>query len=126
MLFAGLTLVSQAVSPARGQSLLPELPSLTITHLPDGGSLESYFDPGGVGVNQWHLIFSGTPAQLGSTDPRVTAGPVGEPLQTLRQLKVASGHFTDFVVLTPGHWRFHVTTPWGPRTVSLTLRTTVG
>ena len=113
VLFAGLTVVSQLVSPARGQSLLPELPSLVVTQLPDGGSVESYFEPGGPGVNQWHLIFEGTPAQLASTHPLVTAGPVGGPLRTLRQLTVSPGHFTEIVVLTPGAWRFHVTTSFG-------------
>jgi soluble P-type ATPase len=125
VLFAGLTFVSQAVSPARGQSLLPELPSLTVTQLPGGGSVESYFDRGGVGVNQWHLIFDGTPAQVDSTHPIVAAGPVGAPLETLRQLTVGPGHFSEIVVLTPGTWRFHVTTPFGTKTVSFTLRHTV-
>ena len=126
VLFAGLTVVSQVMSPARGQSLLPELPSIVVTHLPDGGSVESYFEPGGVGVNQFHLIFSGTPAQVASTHPLVVAGPVGGPLQTLRQLTVSTGHFTDFVVLTPGTWRFDVTTRFGSRTVSFSQRHTVG
>ena len=31
------------------------------------------------GVNQFHLIFSGTPAQLAAVDPRVTAGIGGTP-----------------------------------------------
>ncbi|MGD0882580.1 MAG: cation-translocating P-type ATPase [Acidimicrobiales bacterium] len=126
VLFAGLTFVSQVVSPARGESLLPELPSLTITQLPDGGSLESYFDPGSAGVNQWHLIFSGTPSQIASTHPHVVAGPVGTPVEPLRQLTVGPGHFTEIVVLTPGKWRFLVTSRFGTKTVSLTLHDTVG
>jgi hypothetical protein len=126
VLFAGLTVVSQVVSPARGQALLPELPSVVVTQLPDGGSVESYFDPGGVGVNQWHLIFAGTPAQLATVHPLVAAGPVGTQPQTLRQLQVSAGHFTDFVVLTPGTWRFVVTTPFDGRTVSFSQRHTVG
>ena len=126
VLFAGLTVVSQIISPARGQSLLPELPSIVVTSLPDGGSVESYFEPGGVGVNQFHLIFSGTPAQLASTHPLVVAGPVGTSPQTLRQLTVSTGHFTDFVVLTPGTWRFDVTTRFGGPTVTFTLDHPVG
>ncbi|MGA2835343.1 MAG: cation-translocating P-type ATPase [Acidimicrobiales bacterium] len=125
VLFAGLTVVSQVVSPARGESLLPELPSLTNTQLPDGGSLESYFDPGSAGVNQWHLIFYGTPAQVASTHPRVVAGPVGTPPEALRQLTVGPGHFTEIVVLTPGRWRFQVTSRFGTRTVSLSFHDTV-
>ena len=126
VLFAGLTVVSQVVSPARGQALLPQLPSVVVTTLPDGGSVESYFEPGGVGVNRWHLVFAGTPAQLATVQPLVVAGPVGGPLQTLRQLTVSPGHYTDFVVLTPGMWRFVVTTPFGSTTVSFSQRHTVG
>jgi heavy metal translocating P-type ATPase len=126
VLFAGLTGVSQVVSPARGQTLLPQLPSVIVTQLPDGGSVESYFDPGGVGVNQWHLIFSGTPAQLATVHPVVVAGPDGTQLQTLRQLTVSPGHVTEFVVLSPGTWRFVVTTRFGSRTVSFSQRHSVG
>jgi hypothetical protein len=121
VLFAGLTLVSQIISPARGQSLLPDLPSITTTALPHGGSVESYLDPGGPGVNQFHLIFSGTPAQLATVDPRVMAGPEGVPPVILRQLRVSTGHYTDFVVLTPGQWRFDVTTLFGRTPVSFAL-----
>ena len=126
VLFAGLTVVSQVVSPARGQALLQQLPSVVVTQLPDGGSVDSYFDPGAVGVNQWHLIFSGTPAQLATVHPLVVAGPEGTQLETLRQLKVSPGHFSEIVVLEPGTWRFVVTTPFGSRTVSFSQRHTVG
>ena len=121
LLFASLTVVSQVVSPARGQSLLPTLPSITTIALPRGGSVETYFTPGGVGVNQLHLIFSGTPAQVGSTHPLVTAGPVGRPAQILRQLTVSTGHFTEIVVLTAGTWHFRVVTPFGRAPVTFTL-----
>ncbi len=121
LLFASLTVVSQVVSPARGQSLLPTLPSISTVALPRGGSVETYFTPGGVGVNQLHLIFSGTPAQVSSTHPLVTAGPVGRPGQILRQLTVSTGHFTEIVVLTAGTWHFRVVTPFGSAPVTFTL-----
>ncbi len=60
VLFASLTVVSEVVSPARGQSLLPELPSITTVALPHGGSAEMYLDPGTTGINQFHIIFSGS------------------------------------------------------------------
>jgi hypothetical protein len=41
-LFAVATLAGQAVSPARGQSLLPELPGITTVALPAGASAEVY------------------------------------------------------------------------------------
>ncbi len=121
ILFAGLTAVSQALSPARGQSLLPTLPSITTTTVPHGGSVESYLDPGGPGVNQFHLIFSGTPAQLAAVDPRVTANTTGGTPTLLRQLKLAPGHFTDFVVITPGWWHFHVSTVFGGTHVTFVI-----
>ncbi len=51
----------------------------------------------------------------------MTAGPVGQPAQVLRQLTVSTGHFTEFVVLTPGTWHFRVATPFGRALVSFTL-----
>jgi len=126
VLFAGLTVVSQIVSPARGQALLPQLPSIVTTPLPDGGSVESYFDPGTVGVNQWHLVFSGTPDQLATVHPLVVAGPLGAPLTTLRQLDFGPGHFSDIVVLSPGTWHFVVTTRFGSKTVTFSQSHNVG
>jgi heavy metal translocating P-type ATPase len=125
VLFAGLTVVSQLVSPARGQSLLPALPSLTTRSLPRGGSVEMYLDPGGEGVNQFHLVFVGPASDLTTVEPRVTAAVGGGPAEALRQLKVGPGHFTDFVVLTPGLWRFRVVTRYGPSRMSFGVARTV-
>jgi heavy metal translocating P-type ATPase len=125
ILFAGLTLLSQAVSPARGQSLLPSLPTITTINLPQGGSVETYFDPGGVGVNQLHLIFAGTGAQLATVHPLVTASENGGPATVQRQLKLSPGHFSAIVVLSPGRWRFHVATAFGSDRVSFVLNHTV-
>jgi soluble P-type ATPase len=119
LLFAGLTVVSQVVSPARGESLLPTLPTLVITQLPDGGSVETYFDPGGPGVNQFHVIFSGTPAQEASTHPLVTASRDGGPPQVLRQITYGVGHYSDVVVLTPGRWVMTITSRFGDRHVTV-------
>ncbi len=121
VLFAGLTVVSQVLSPARGQPLLPTLPSITTVALPHGGSVESYLEPGGVGVNRFHLIFSGTPTQLARVDPLTTAQAPGSPARVLRQLVVGPGHFTDIVVLSPGHWLFHVTARFGGTPVSFVV-----
>jgi hypothetical protein len=113
------------VSPARGQSLLPDLPSIATHALPRGGSAETYLDPGRAGVNQFHLIFSGNPSDLATVDPAVTAGPAGGSSHLLRQLTVSPGHFSEVVVLTPGTWRFSVTTPYGRHPVSFTATVTV-
>lgn len=126
VLFAGLTVVSQIVSPARGQSLLPALPSLVVTQLPGGGSVESYFNSSASGANQWHLVFTGTPAQLATVDPIVSAGHDGTPLKVLRQLRFGPNHYSEIVNLTPGPWRFVISTPFGSRHVSVTLHRQVG
>jgi heavy metal translocating P-type ATPase len=125
LLFAGLTVVSEALSPARGQSLLPALPSIATVNLPHGGSVETYFDPGGVGVNQFHLIFEGTNSQLATVAPLVTASVNDGPATVLRQLKVSTGHYSDIVVLSPGRWRFDVRTEFGGGPVSFTVARTV-
>jgi hypothetical protein len=125
LLFAGLTVVSEALSPARGQSLLPALPSITTVNLPHGGSVETYFDPGGVGVNQFHLIFEGTNSQLATVAPLVTASLNGDPATVLRQFKVSTGHYSDIVVLSPGRWRFAVRTNFGSGRVSFNVARTV-
>jgi len=110
ILFAGLTVVSQIVSPARGESLLPALPSITTVALPHGDSVEMYLDPGGIGVNEFHVIMTGPGTEAASAVPVVTAGLAGTVPHRLRQLRVSPGHFTEVgVVLTPGRWIFHST-----------------
>ena len=46
VLFAALTGVSQLISPARGQSLLPELPTISTVALPRGDQAQFYLEPG--------------------------------------------------------------------------------
>ncbi len=125
VLFAGLTVVSQIVSPARGQSLLPDLPSIATRALPQGGSVETYVEPGRPGVNQFHLVFSGNPSVVAGVHPVVTAAPDGGTPRPLRQLTVSPGHFSEVVVLSPGPWRFAVTTPYGTSSLSFTVTVTV-
>jgi heavy metal translocating P-type ATPase len=125
VLFAGLTLATQAVSPARGQSLLPSLPSITTVALPRGGSAELYLDPGRIGANQFHVIITGRPADVATVHPTVTAGTAGSIPQALPQLRLSPGHFSEIVYLTPGTWTFHVHTPYGHSSVSFTFTRTL-
>jgi heavy metal translocating P-type ATPase len=125
VLFAGLTVVSQLVSPARGQSLLPSLPSITTVALPQGGSAEMYLDPGSLGANQFHVIITGPAAAVATVFPTVTAGPAGTAPQFLRQIRVSPGHYSEIVYLTPGTWTFHVRTPYGRTPVSFTYTRTL-
>jgi heavy metal translocating P-type ATPase len=125
VLFAVLTVVSQVISPARGESLLPSLPSITTVGLPHGGSAEMYLDPGDVGVNQFHVILTGPGTDAVAARPTVTAGRERTAPRQLRQLQVAPGHFTDFVVLTPGRWVFRVVASIDGRPVSLRFSRTL-
>jgi hypothetical protein len=125
VLFAGLTLASQAVSPARGQSLLPSLPSITTVALPRGGSAEMYLDPGRPGANQFHVIITGPASDVATVFPTVTAGPASSVPRVLPQLRLAPGHFSEIVYLTPGTWTFHVRTAYGHGPVSFTFTRTL-
>ncbi|MGH9080374.1 MAG: heavy metal translocating P-type ATPase, partial [Acidimicrobiales bacterium] len=126
VLFAALTGVSQALSPARGQPLLPELPSVTTVSLPDGGSVEAYLSPGTVGVDQFHVIFDGPAADLRTVTPSVAAAVDGGPTKALPRLQLGPGHFSAVVVLTAGSWTFHVHTIFAHQPVSFTVTRAVG
>ncbi len=126
LLFSGLTVVSQLLSPARGQSLLANLPSITSESLPGGGSVEAYLDPGTAGVNRLHIVISGDSSQLAASRSVTFAAPSGSSPQQLRQVTVSPGHFTDIVLLTPGSWRFNVTGTFNGRPFSLPFTRTVG
>jgi len=125
VLFASLTVISAVISPARGQALLPELPSITSVALPHGGSVEMYLDPGTIGVNQFHVIFSASKADLATVKPLVLASVAGGSPQTLRQLRLAPGHYTDFVLLQPGRSTFHVVATFGRTPVSFDFSRTL-
>ncbi len=114
LLFAGITVGAQLVSPARGQSLLPTLPDIVDVPLSTGGQAQLYLDPGSPGPNELHLILPSVP----SAAPRVTASHEGAAAQRLRQFALSPGHYVDFVVLAPGTWHFSVTTSLVHRPVS--------
>jgi hypothetical protein len=121
VLFASITVVGQVVSPARGQSLLPELPTITSVGLAGGASAQAYLDPGRVGQNEFHVIFTlpGNPDR--PLTVRVTAALGAGAPQVLRQLRYATGHYIDYVVLTPGDWTFHVAARSGGRAWSFAV-----
>jgi hypothetical protein len=114
LLFAGVTVGAQLVSPAKGQSLLPTLPDIIEVPLSTGGQAELYLVPGSPGPNELHLILPSVP----SVPPQVTASKDGGAPQRLRQFALSPGHYVDFVVVAPGTWRFSVTTSLHHRPVS--------
>ncbi len=120
-LFAALTGISQALSPARGQPLLPLLPSVTTISLADGGSAQAYLSPGGAGVNQFHVIFTGPGRDFRPMKPLVTVGVTGGAATPRPVLQLGPGHFSAVVVLAAGTWRFHVTATFAHQPVSFTV-----
>jgi heavy metal translocating P-type ATPase len=108
VLFAALVVVSQIVSPARGETLLPALPTITTTNLVGGGTAQTYLDPGSPGVNQFHVYFYPPDASASITGVAVTAAHDGGAPQYLRHLRYAANHYANIVVLTPGRWTFDV------------------
>ncbi len=124
-LFAALTGVSQALSPARGQPLLPVLPSVTTVSLPDGGSAQAYLSPGTAGVNQFHLIFTGDAGDVRTMKSLVTVGENGGTPEPRPLLRLGPGHVSAVVVLTAGTWGFHVHATFARRPVSFVVTRSV-
>ncbi len=106
--FAALTGVSQVISPRRGQSLLPELPTISTLSLPHGDQAQFYLDPGRTGVNQAHLFLLGPDAD--AITPTLAGSHAGGPFQPFRQFRYSPGHYIAVVVLSSGEWRFRLTT----------------
>jgi soluble P-type ATPase len=103
VLFGAATVGAQLVSPAKGQSLLPTLPTIVSVPLPSGSQAQVYLTPGSPGPNELHLVL---PA--GTSAPSVTASLDGGTARALRQFTLSPDHFIDFVVLAPGTWHFSV------------------
>jgi copper-transporting P-type ATPase V len=123
-LFAGVTVVGQAISPARGQSLLPTLADITTVNLPGGNAAEVYLEPGTPGVNAFHMIVlkNGNATSVAAAD--VTALHNGGNPEVLRLTTLSTGHFISYTELATGTWRFDVTTTIGGHrdTFSVTRR----
>jgi hypothetical protein len=125
VLFAALTVVGQAVSPARGQSLLPELPAISTVRLALGGSAEVYLNPGAPGLNELHVFIypPHTRTTIGAVE--VTAALGDRPPQLLRHLRIASNHYVSYALLTSGKWIFHVSARVGGRIESFDVKRTI-
>ena len=122
VLFSALTVASQAVSPARDQSLLPRLPTISTVGLPRGGSAEAYLNPGAPGLNELHVLIYPPHAHMAIGAVQVTAAPAGGAPQLLRQLRIAPGHYVDYVLLTGGRWTFHISVQVGGMAESFDVR----
>ena len=124
VLFAAATFAAQALSPARGQSLLPALASITTEALPHDVSAQVYLESARAGANQYHLLFtgSGPGARVRLVSPVLSATRRGAPTQRLRLVRYAPLHFIAYPVLAPGRWHFTVrcSVDGVARTVTLT------
>ena len=125
VLFAALTVAGQAVSPARGQPLLPELPAISTVSLALGGNAEVYLNPGAPGLNELHVFIHPPRARTAIGAVEVTAAPGDRPPQLLRHLRIASNHYVSYVLLTSGKWIFHVSARLGGRIESFDLKRTI-
>ncbi len=108
VIFAGVTVAAQAVSPSRGQPLLPSLPSISEVTLPHGVVAEVYLQSSRAGVNQFHVLFTSSAASVRvESAPRVTASRQGGATTALRVVRLSPGHYTAYAVFDPpGTWRF--------------------
>jgi hypothetical protein len=108
VLFAGATVIGQVVSPARGQPLLPTLPSIVDVPLPGGAVAEVYLNSGNAGVNGFHLVVEQSGNALAAGGVQVTAYHAGASPDPIRLSLLSTGHYLGYTVLTPGAWRFAI------------------
>ena len=108
LLFAGLIVASETVSPARGQSLLPVLPTISTVPLRSGGTAQVYLNPGTSGVNEFHVFLYPTQPRAAISGVDVTARRGLSAPRYLRHLRVATNHYVNYVVLGAGPWTFQV------------------
>jgi hypothetical protein len=113
VLFAGITVGAQVVSPARGQSLLPTLPDISVVALPHGASAQVYLEPGRPGVNQFHVIVTDQNGAPLTARPVVRATRRGGGAIPLRMARLSPGHYLSVTVLRSGTWRFDIEAPTG-------------
>ncbi|MGA8679575.1 MAG: heavy metal translocating P-type ATPase [Acidimicrobiales bacterium] len=108
VLFAGATVIGEAVSPARGQPLLPTLPSIVDVPLAAGATAEVYLNSGDAGVNEFHLVVERAGNPIAVTDASVTASHGGSPANPIRLILLSTGHYLGYTVLTRGTWHFAI------------------
>lgn len=120
VLFAGVVVVAQTVSPSRGQPLLPTLPNITDVSLQQGVAAEVYLQSSNAGVNAFHLFLSqsGGPPSRSVARPRVVAVGPRHGTSSLRLVLVSPGHYIAFSDLSPGKWWFTVSDTIGGRPTS--------
>jgi hypothetical protein len=90
-------------------SRVPGQPTLFTIALPDGGSLQTYADPGRSGANVVHFTFfkpSGDEQPIATAT--ATAVTPAETEENLSLIRFDPGHFAANTDLQPGRWRFRI------------------
>ena len=126
VLFAAITVAGQVVSPARGQSLLPTLPSIVTIGLPHQGSAEFYLDPGSPGVNSVHTVFSSASGNVSVRAIHVSAARATGPAVAVREVLLSPGHFIGYALLAAGTWHFRVTAVLDDHPVAFSVTRSIG
>ncbi len=120
-LFGGATAAAEAVSPARGQPLLPVLASISDFSLPGGSIAEAYLSPGSTGVNALHVIFLRGGEATPATSVSVAGSRSGAPARLFRPVRLSKGHFVAYALLPTGSWRFRIRAYVAGRAVTFVL-----
>jgi hypothetical protein len=125
VLFAGATVLGQVVSPARGQSLLPTVPSIVDVRLGGGTTAEVYLNADTAGVNGFHLVVENNGNAVTATDVSVIALRSGAPPDRIRLSLLSTGHYLGYTVLSSGTWRFVVRADLEGRPVDFSVTRTL-
>jgi hypothetical protein len=93
--------------------------------LGSGASAQAYLNPGAAGVNQLHVYVYPARPSAAIREVEATAELAGGHTESLRHLRLASNHYVNYVLLTPGKWTFHVAVGIGGRTRSFDITRTI-
>jgi len=121
LLFGGATVIGQVVSPARGQPLLPSLPSITDVQVGNGVVAEVYLASGNAGVNAFHVVFVSGSNAVPANGVRATGSRDGGAPTSIRLATLSAGHYVGYSVFAAGTWVFTVHSVVGGRSVAFSV-----
>jgi copper transport protein len=113
---SGSTQLSMEMSPGEPtgrttRSTAAGQPTLFTTRFADGGSIQSYLDPGTPGPNQLHVtVFDRNGHEVALHHVSLIAIPPDGPSVALEALPFSQGHYAGNVELTAGTWTFEIRT----------------
>ena len=126
VVFAAFTVAAEAISPSKGQTLLPQLYDISTVNLPNGNAAELYLASSTAGPNQLHILFIGPAAAgTGVPLPQVVASQTGGPSQSLHVIGFGLSHYSASSTFAPGTWHFRVHAMVDGRPTSFTVTRTL-